>query len=85
MRSGLPGPPIFAKIRFGVDPQFELATLLRGRRIDSGGSQPSQMIGMLVWIDDVNRLVATSESVLDERKQNPILFLVAVEEGTDMP
>jgi hypothetical protein len=42
------------------------------------------MVVTLIRIHDVNRLVATLEPVLNERKQHAILFLVAIEKCTDM-
>jgi hypothetical protein len=42
------------------------------------------MVATLIRIHDVNRLVATLEAVLNERKQHAILFIVAVEKRADM-
>lgn len=39
---------------------------------------------MPTGVDDMNRFVATRESVLNERKQQTIGFVVAVEERTDV-
>jgi hypothetical protein len=47
-------------------------------------SQPLQMVLTLIRINHVNRLVATLEPILNERKQHAILFVVAVEERTNM-
>ena len=46
--------------------------------------QSLQMVAMLIRINDVNRLIATLESLFNERKQHAILFLVAIEERADM-
>src|ERR1700730_1940970 len=72
------------KICFGVGPKLELPTLLGGRRVDPYRSQPSQMVVTLIRINEGNRLVATLEPVLNERKQHAILFVGAIEERTDM-
>src|SRR6266851_6960551 len=72
------------KVRFGVGPKLELPTLLSSRRVDPHSCQPLQMVASLTRINDVNRLVATLEPVLNERKQHAILFIVAVEKRTDM-
>src|SRR5438105_4821453 len=72
------------KVGFGVGPTFELPALLGGCRIDPNRGQPSQMLAMLIRINDVNRFVATRESVFDERKQHTIPFFVAVEERAHM-
>ena len=42
------------------------------------------MVVPLIRINEVNRLVATLEPVLNERKQHAILFVGAIEERTDM-
>jgi hypothetical protein len=42
------------------------------------------MVVTLIRIHDVNGLVATSEPVLNERKQHAILFVVAIEKCADM-
>jgi hypothetical protein len=73
-----------ANICFSVSPKFELPTLLGGRRVDPYRSQTVQVVVTLIWIDNVNRLVATVEPVLDERKQHAIFLLVTVEERTYM-
>ncbi len=55
-----------------------------GRRVDPYRSQPLWMSVTLIRIDDMNRLIAALESVLNEWKQHAILFVVAVEECTDV-
>jgi hypothetical protein len=42
------------------------------------------MVTMLIRIHDVNRLVATLEPVLNERKQDAIFLVVAIEKRADM-
>jgi hypothetical protein len=42
------------------------------------------MVMALIGIHDVNRLIATLETVFDERKQHAILFVVAIEKCADM-
>jgi hypothetical protein len=72
------------KICFRIGLNLELPTLLGGCRVDPYLNQPLLMVMMLIRINDVNRLVTTLEPVLNERKQHAILFVVAVEERTDM-
>jgi hypothetical protein len=72
------------KVRFGVGPKLELPSLLGSRRVDPCRSQPLEMVETLIRINHVNRLVATREPVLNERKQHAILFVVAVEKRAHM-
>src|SRR5579862_5852958 len=71
-----------ANICFSVSAKFELSTLLGGYGVDAHPSQPVQVVVTLMGIDNVNRLVATVEPVLDEREQHAIFLLVTVEERT---
>ena len=72
------------KVRFSVDAELQLPAPLGGGRVDSYRSQPLQMVTALIRINDVHGLVATLESVLNERKQHAILFVVAIEKRADM-
>ena len=55
------------KIDFGVDPKLQLSALLRRLRIDSRGSQASQMVRMLRGVQDMNGFVAGFQPVFYER------------------
>src|SRR5690348_11643074 len=72
------------KVRFGVGPKLELSTLSGCCRVDAYRSQSLQMVVALIRINHMNRPVATLEPVPNERKQHAILFVVGVEERTDM-
>jgi hypothetical protein len=72
------------KVDVRVDANLQLSSLFRRSRIYSCGSQALQMVRTLMWINNVNRLVATLESIPYEREQDPILFVIAVEESADM-
>jgi len=61
-----------------------LTALLGGGGINSYRSQALQMILALLGVHYVHSLVATLESIPDERQQNAVFFLVAVKEGADM-
>jgi hypothetical protein len=73
-----------AKIGFGVDLDFQLPSLLGSRRVDSRGSQPTQMFIPLLGIHDMNGLVPALKSLLNEWKQHAIFFVVIREQRTDM-
>ena len=62
----------------------QVAGSLSGGRIDPDRRQSLQMIVTLVRVDYVDRLIAAREAVLDERKQDAIFFLVAVEKRADV-
>lgn len=72
------------KICLHVGAKLQLPILQRGGRINPRLAQPLQMSLTLVGIHHVNRLVAALESIFYEWKQDPILFLIAVEEGADV-
>jgi len=72
------------EIDIGVDAKVQLSALLRRRCIDSCLNQALEVVLTLIRIDDVNSLMPTLESVFNEREQNPILFVWAVEECADM-
>ena len=40
------------------------------------------MVGLLIRINDVNRLVVTDQAIVYEREQDTILSIVAIEKGT---
>ena len=73
-----------AKVRVRARQNLELAGSLSGGRIDPDRRQSLQMIVTLVRVDDVNRLIAAREAVLDERQQHPIFLFFAVEQCADM-
>jgi len=72
------------KVDVCVDANLQLSTLFRGRCVDSYGGQALQMVVTLIGIDDMNRPVATLEPIFYEGEQDPILFVVAIEESADM-
>ncbi len=72
------------KVRFDVCPQLELTALLGGPGVDACSRQALQMVVALIRIYDMNRLVATLEPILDERKQHAIFLILAVEERAHM-
>ena len=43
------------------------------------------MLRAVVVLDDVERLVALLEALLDEGQQHPVLLVLRVEESTDVP
>jgi hypothetical protein len=73
------------KVGLGVRAKLELPALLSGGRVDPRGRQPLEMIAALIRADDVDRLVAAIESILDEGKEHTIFLVVAVEERADVP
>jgi hypothetical protein len=72
------------KVDVLINAKLQLSALLRSCRIDSSRSQAFKMVQTLIRIHDVNRLMATPESFFYEWKQNPILFVGAVEKSADM-
>src|ERR1700722_1510511 len=72
------------EVSFGVAPKLKLPALLGGRRVNPCRSQPLYMVNAFIWINDVNRLIATLEPGFDKRKQYAIRFIVAIEERTEM-
>ena len=74
----------FLKVSVGAGTQIELAALLRFRSIDPLRGQPLKVFGARIRIHDMNCSVAAFESVLDEGKQNRVLFLITVEQRTNM-
>jgi hypothetical protein len=42
------------------------------------------MIATLIWIHDMNRLVAALEPIFNERQQYAILLVIAVEKRADV-
>jgi hypothetical protein len=73
-----------AQVRLGVGSKLELTALLGGVGINSGRSQALKVTIALFGIDYVHGLIATIESVLNERQQNAVFFFVAVKERTNM-
>jgi len=72
------------KVDFGVDAKLQLAALLRRRRVDSRASQALEMVLTLSRINHMNCLVATLEPVFYEWKQDPVLFIIVIEESADV-
>src|SRR4029434_8225263 len=61
--------------------QLALAALYSRVHIDVGRGSPLCVALSQLEIDDMNGLLPTLESLLDERKQHPILLVGAVKEG----
>ena len=62
--------------------QLELSALLRRQWVKSGGCEPRDMVGAALRIEDVDGLFTSFEAFPDERRQSPIVVLVAAEEST---
>lgn len=75
-----------AVAQVGISPvaQLKAAALFCGQNINARSSQPVQVILAQLRIDDMEGLLAALKAFLDERQQDPILFVWAVKEGTDM-
>ena len=58
--------------------------LLRRSRVDANRRKPSNMICPPAGIDDVNGLLTGVKPVFDEREQNPIVIVGAVEKSADV-
>ena len=58
--------------------------MLCRRHGDAAGLQSPEVFLPQLGIDDMEGPVAALEPLLDEWKQNPILFVRVVKEGTDM-
>jgi hypothetical protein len=63
---------------------LEPAALLGGRRVDPGPGHASQPLGALLLAAEVGDLVAQGEALFDEREEDLVLLLPAVEEGADV-
>ncbi len=72
------------EIFFRIEPNLELSAPLASCGVDPECCQSLQMVMPLIRIYDMNRFVARLEPVLDERKQDPILLVVAIEKRTDV-
>jgi hypothetical protein len=72
------------KVDVCVDANLQLSAQFRGRRVDSYGSQTSEMVWTLIGINHMNGFMAAVEPISYERKQDPVLFVIAVEESADM-
>jgi hypothetical protein len=64
--------------------KLQLPALQSSRRVDPNLGQTPEMILTLIWIHNVDRFVATLESILYEWEQDAILFVRVVEESADM-
>src|SRR5215472_12385748 len=71
-------------VRLGVGFELELTALLGGCRVDTCRNQTVQVVVPLFRVNNVNRLVATPEPVLNERKENAILFFLTVKKRAHM-
>jgi hypothetical protein len=60
--------PTVLKVGFRAAPKFELAASLARGRVNSHASQSLQVVRVLIWTNDVNRLVSTLEPILNERQ-----------------
>jgi len=72
------------KVDVGVDANLQLSAPFRGRRVDSSGCQASEMVLTLIRIHHMNRPMATLKAIFYKWEQDPILFLITVEEGADV-
>ena len=63
---------------------LELPILLYRTHVDANTRKPSNVVCPPPWIDDVNGLFTGLNAVLDEREQDPILIVGAVEESADV-
>jgi hypothetical protein len=72
------------KVDVGVSAKLQLSALLGSRRVDAYVSQSLEVVLTLIRINNVNRLMATLESIFYEWEQDPILFVGAIEESADM-
>ena len=52
---------------------------------DETSEQVTQVLRAVPWIDHVEGPVALLEALLDEGEEHPVLLLLAVEEGADVP
>jgi hypothetical protein len=73
-----------AEVRIGPAAQFELPMLPSRADVDASRLQPPEMVVAPSRIDGVDGLLTAFEPVLNERKQHPILVIVAVEKRADM-
>ena len=64
--------------------EFQLSGPLRRGRIDPGGSQPLDVVVLLVRIDYMDGFVAAFQTGLNEGQQKTIFLLIAVEQRADM-
>jgi hypothetical protein len=60
--------PTVSKVGFRAAPKLELAASLDSGRVDSYAGQSLQVVTVLIWTNDVNRLVSTREPILNERQ-----------------
>jgi hypothetical protein len=63
---------------------LEPPVLLRRTRVDANRREPSNVVCPPARIDDVNGLLTRVEAVFDEREQNPIVIVGAVEKSADV-
>jgi len=72
------------KINVSVDAKLQLSTLLRSQRVDPCLDQALEVVRTLIRVHNVNRLMTPLESILYEWEQDPVLFVIIVEESADM-
>ena len=63
---------------------LEPPVLLRRSRVDANRRKPLNVVCPPTRIDDVNGLLTRVEAVFDEREQNPIVIVGAVEKSADV-
>ena len=64
--------------------QVELPSLLRRGGVDADRRKLSDVVRSPARIDDVNGLLTAVETVFDEREQDPIVVVAAVEKSADV-
>src|SRR5436189_196378 len=74
-----------SQVGLRVGAELQLSRLLRSSAIDPARSQTLDMVARLIRVDDVDGLVAAFQSILNERQQDAILLLVAIEQSADVP
>jgi hypothetical protein len=76
--------PAIAEIGVGIDAKFELAAAPCFHGVDSGSGQVPDMAIVALGADDMDRLMAAVEAILNEWQQNTVFFFLTIEERTDM-
>ena len=76
--------PAIVEIGVGVDAKFELAVALCFRSVNAGSGQVPDMAIVALGADDMDRLMAAVEAILNEWQQNTVFFVLTIEERTDM-
>jgi hypothetical protein len=76
--------PAIEQIGVGVDAEFQLAAALCSHSVDSGSGQVPDMAIVALSADDMDRLMAAVEAILNVWQENAIFFVLTIEERTDM-